>query len=101
MRHPPEPTATRAIAEHSAIPSTLYFQLSTHSSADAVRRAIEASRLEAHQPPGLRLRSDGDALRTEKVAIPLQPRSGDAIHIFSNRRSNAPDPAPPHRQLSH
>ena len=39
--------------------------------ADVVRRAIEAYRLEAPEPAGVRLGGGGDAVWAEKVAIPL------------------------------
>ena len=39
--------------------------------ADVVRRALEACRLEAHGPAGVRLGGGGDAVSAEKVAIGL------------------------------
>ena len=43
--------------------------------ADVVRGAIEAGRLEAREPAGVRLGGSGDALRSETVAIELAGRS--------------------------
>src|SRR5207248_6060977 len=44
--------------------------------ADVVRGAIEACRLEAREPAGVRLGGRGDAIRAEKVAIGLAARAG-------------------------
>src|SRR5438445_8077462 len=50
---------------------------------DVVRGAIEACRLEAREPAGVRLGGSGDAVRAEKVAIglasPIRPHHGALV----------------------
>src|SRR5439155_18234757 len=52
-----------------------------------VRGAIEACRLEAREPAGVRLGGSGDAVRAEKVAIRLEPepaRSWSRFRVYSD-----------------
>src|SRR5207247_1854758 len=76
--------------------------------ADVVRGAIEACRLEAREPAGVRLGGSGDAVRAEKVAIGLasprrptttpSPRSS----VQSLRSGQGPRASPPdHRRITH
>src|SRR5882724_7087016 len=68
---------SRQISQELASDPKLYFGVPTSGPrADVVRGAIEACRLEARKPAGVRLGGGGDAVRAEKVAI---------------RRSAAPD----------
>ena len=48
---------------------------------DVVRRAIEAYRLEARQPAGVRLGRGGDAVRAEKVALRAEPSCNRSLGL--------------------
>src|SRR5438874_13149291 len=58
--------------------------------ADVVRGAIEACRLEAREPAGVRLGGSGDAVRAEKVAIEVASPSRAASWSPGSRLLRAP-----------
>src|SRR6266480_5771231 len=86
------PRRARGAARACGGPSPVRVQSATLASlglgvagprADVVRGAIEACRLEAREPAGVRLGGSGDAVRAEKVAIglasPSRPHHGALV----------------------
>src|SRR6266480_1887574 len=95
------PRRARGAARACGGPSPVRVQSATLASlglgvagprADVVRGAIEACRLEAREPAGVRLGGSGDAVRAEKVAIGLASPSRPP---GSGRPAAAPSREPP------